>query len=73
MFAMPRPDASAAVLIPDREVLTAWGSREKQMYGKTVQIRPPFVVDEDGKIVVTQYNVAGRLGHVAKLRRDLSV
>lgn len=60
---------------PDREVLTAWGAYgEKQMYGKTVQgvIRSTFVVDEDGKIVVAQYNVKAT-GHVAKLRRDLSV
>ncbi len=44
------------------------------MYGKTVQgvIRSTFVVDEDGKIVVAQYNVKAT-GHVAKLRRDLSV
>jgi peroxiredoxin Q/BCP len=60
---------------PDRKVLTAWGAYgEKQMYGKTVQgvIRSTFVVDEDGKIAVAQYNVKAT-GHVAKLRRDLSV
>ena len=60
---------------PDREVLTAWGAfGEKTMYGKTVQgvIRPTFVVDEKGKIAVAQYNIKAT-GHVAKLRRDLSV
>ncbi len=31
-----------------------------------------FVVDEDGKTVVAQYNVKAT-GHVAKLRRDPSV
>jgi thioredoxin-dependent peroxiredoxin len=60
---------------PDRSVLTAWGAYgEKQMYGKTVQgvIRSTFVVDENGKIAVAQYNVKAT-GHVAKLRRDLSL
>lgn len=60
---------------PDREVLTAWGAfGEKKMYGKTVQgvIRSTFVVDEDGKIALAQYNVRAT-GHVAKLRRDLAV
>ncbi|MDV3127757.1 thioredoxin-dependent thiol peroxidase [Mycobacterium sp. 21AC1] len=60
---------------PDRAVLTAWGAfGEKSMYGKTVQgvIRSTFVVDEKGKIAVAQYNVRAT-GHVAKLRRDLSV
>jgi len=60
---------------PDREVLSAYGAfGEKKMYGKTVQgvIRSTFVVDEDGKIAVAQRNVKAT-GHVAKLRRDLSV
>jgi peroxiredoxin Q/BCP len=60
---------------PDREVLTAWGAfGEKTMYGKTVQgvIRSTFVVDEKGAIEVAQYNVKAT-GHVAKLRRDISV
>ncbi|MDY6869480.1 MAG: thioredoxin-dependent thiol peroxidase [Actinomycetota bacterium] len=60
---------------PDKEVLTAWGAfGEKTMYGKTVQgvIRSTFLVDEDGKIAAAQYNVRAT-GHVAKLRRDLSV
>jgi peroxiredoxin Q/BCP len=60
---------------PDRAVLAAWGAYgEKKMYGKTVQgvIRSTFVVDEQGKIAEAQYNVRAT-GHVAKLRRDLSV
>ncbi|MCQ4118689.1 thioredoxin-dependent thiol peroxidase [Rhodococcus tibetensis] len=60
---------------PDKSTLEAWGAfGEKKMYGKTVQgvIRSTFVVDEEGKIAVAQYNVRAT-GHVAKLRRDLSV
>jgi len=60
---------------PDREVLKAWGAYgEKTMYGKVVQgvIRSTFVVDESGKIALAQYNIRAT-GHVAKLRRDLSV
>ena len=60
---------------PDREVLTAWGAfGEKTMYGKTVQgvIRSTFVVDETGRIDLAQYNIRAT-GHVAKLRRDLSI
>ncbi|MGW0174647.1 thioredoxin-dependent thiol peroxidase [Rhodococcus sp. NPDC003322] len=60
---------------PDRSTLTAWGAfGEKTMYGKKVQgvIRSTFLVDENGKIEVAQYNVRAT-GHVAKLRRDLSV
>jgi peroxiredoxin Q/BCP len=60
---------------PDKKVLSAWGAfGEKKLYGKTVQgvIRSTFVVDEKGDIEVAQYNVKAT-GHVAKLRRDLSV
>ncbi|CAM3012237.1 peroxiredoxin Q/BCP [Williamsia muralis] len=60
---------------PDKAVLTAWGAfGEKMMYGKTVTgvIRSTFLVDAEGKIAVAQYNVRAT-GHVAKLRRDLSV
>ena len=56
-------------------MLNAWGAfGEKQMYGKTVTgvIRSTFVVDAKGKIEVAQYNVRAT-GHVAKLRKDLSV
>ncbi|MBF6171970.1 thioredoxin-dependent thiol peroxidase [Nocardia blacklockiae] len=59
----------------DREVLSAWGAYgEKTMYGKKITgvIRSTFLVDEDGKIALAQYNVRAT-GHVAKLRRDLSV
>lgn len=44
------------------------------MYGKTVTgvIRSTFLIDGEGKIEVAQYNVRAT-GHVAKLRRDLSV
>ena len=60
---------------PDREVLEAYGAYgEKKMYGKTVQgvIRSTFVVDEDGRIELAQYNVKAT-GHVAKLRKDLGL
>jgi peroxiredoxin Q/BCP len=60
---------------PDKKVLSAWGAfGEKKLYGKTVVgvIRSTFVVDEKGNIEVAQYNVKAT-GHVAKLRRDLSV
>ncbi|MGW4123837.1 thioredoxin-dependent thiol peroxidase [Nocardia sp. NPDC004711] len=60
---------------PDKEVLSAYGAfGEKMMYGKKVTgvIRSTFLVDENGKIEVAQYNVKAT-GHVAKLRRDLSV
>ena len=60
---------------PDRKVLEAWGAYgEKTMYGKTVKgvIRSTFVVDEKGRIELAQYNIRAT-GHVAKLRRDLSV
>ncbi|WP_395310765.1 thioredoxin-dependent thiol peroxidase [Mycobacterium sp. AMU20-3851] len=60
---------------PEKKVLTAWGAfGEKTMYGKTVQgvIRSTFLIDEKGNVEVAQYNVKAT-GHVAKLRRDLSV
>ncbi|MDI9900197.1 thioredoxin-dependent thiol peroxidase [Rhodococcus sp. IEGM 1409] len=60
---------------PEKTTLEAWGAfGEKKMYGKTVQgvIRSTFLVDAEGKIEVAQYNVRAT-GHVAKLRRDLSV
>ena len=59
----------------DRSVMTAYGAYgEKKLYGKTVEgvIRSTFVVDEDGKIELAQYNVKAT-GHVAKLRRDLGL
>ena len=59
----------------DKDVLTAWGAfGEKKLYGKVVEgvIRSTFVVDEDGKIELAQYNVKAT-GHVAKLRKDLGL
>jgi len=59
----------------DKDVLNTWGAfGEKRMYGKTVTgvIRSTFVIDPEGKIEVAQYNVRAT-GHVAKLRKDLSV
>jgi thioredoxin-dependent peroxiredoxin len=58
-----------------RETLQAYGAfGEKTMYGKTVTgvIRSTFVIDEQGKIELAQYNVKAT-GHVAKLRRDLGL
>jgi thioredoxin-dependent peroxiredoxin len=60
---------------PDRQALNAYGAfGEKKLYGKTVQgvIRSTFVVDEEGRIDLAQYNVRAS-GHVAKLRRDLGL
>jgi len=59
----------------DRTVMTAYEAYgEKKMYGKTVQgvIRSTFVVDEEGRVQLAQYNVKAT-GHVAKLRRDLGL
>ena len=56
-------------------MLREWGAfGEKKMYGKTVEgvIRSTFVVGEDGKVEVAQYNVKAT-GHVAKLKRDLGL
>ena len=60
---------------PDKAALDAYGAfGEKQLYGKTVQgvLRSTFVVDEEGRIELAQYNVKAT-GHVAKLRRDLGL
>jgi peroxiredoxin Q/BCP len=60
---------------PDKTVMQTYGAfGEKKLYGKVVEgvIRSTFVVDEDGKIEVAQYNVKAT-GHVAKLRRDLGL
>ncbi len=59
----------------DKSVMTQWAAfGEKKMYGKVVQgvIRSTFVVDEDGKVALAQYNVKAT-GHVAKLRKDLGL
>ena len=42
--------------------------------GKVVQgvIRSTFVIDEEGRVELAQYNVKAT-GHVAKLRKDLAL
>ncbi|MEX3609649.1 thioredoxin-dependent thiol peroxidase [Rothia sp. LK2588] len=60
---------------PDHAVAEAYGAwGEKKNYGKTYEglIRSTFVIDEEGRIEVAQYNVRAK-GHVAKLRRDLGI
>lgn len=60
---------------PDHTVHEAYGAwGEKQNYGKTVTgvLRSTFVVDEEGHIVVAQYNVKAT-GHVARLRKALGL
>src|SRR3954447_6146723 len=57
----------------DRSVMKSYGAfGEKKLYGKTVEgvLRSTFVVDEEGRLALAQYNVKAT-GHVAKLRRDL--
>jgi len=59
----------------DKSVMTAYAAfGEKKLYGKLVEgvIRSTFVLDEDGKVILAQYNVKAT-GHVAKLRRDLGL
>ena len=60
---------------PDKAAMKAYGAfGEKKLYGKVVEgvIRSTFVLDEDGRIELAQYNVKAT-GHVAKLRRDLKL
>ena len=60
---------------PDKTVLSAYGAfGEKKNYGRVVRgvIRSTFVIDEQGRIELAQYNVRAT-GHVAKLRRDLGL
>ena len=59
----------------DKAVMTSYAAfGEKKLYGKVVQgvIRSTFVIDEEGKVEVAQYNVKAT-GHVAKLRKDLGL
>ncbi|HMU35538.1 MAG TPA: thioredoxin-dependent thiol peroxidase [Marmoricola sp.] len=59
----------------DRSVMKQYAAfGEKKLYGKVVEgvIRSTFVIDEDGKIELAQYNVKAT-GHVAKLKRDLDL
>ncbi len=60
---------------PDKSVMNAYGAfGEKKLYGKVVQgvIRSTFVIDEEGRVEVAQYNVKAT-GHVAKLKKDLAL
>jgi thioredoxin-dependent peroxiredoxin len=60
---------------PDRTVMKEYGAFGlKKLYGKEVEgvIRSTFVVDEEGKVELAQYNVKAT-GHVAKLRKDLGL
>jgi thioredoxin-dependent peroxiredoxin len=59
----------------DKSVMKQWGAYGlKKLYGKEVEgvIRSTFVLDEDGKVELAQYNVKAT-GHVAKLRKDLGL
>ena len=59
----------------DKSVMKAYGAYGlKKLYGKEVEgvIRSTFVVDEDGKVELAQYNVKAA-GHVAKLRKELGL
>jgi peroxiredoxin Q/BCP len=59
----------------DKSVMKSYGAFGlKKLYGKGVEgvIRSTFVVDEDGKVELAQYNVKAT-GHVAKLRKDLGL
>jgi peroxiredoxin Q/BCP len=70
-------DGLTITLLSDEDLAVhkAYGAHgEKKLYGKVVEgvIRSTFVIDEDGKVEVAQYNVKAT-GHVAKLRRDLGL
>jgi thioredoxin-dependent peroxiredoxin len=60
---------------PDRavhEAYAVWG--EKTLYGKKITgvLRSTFVIDEEGRIQLAQYNVKAT-GHVAALRKKLGL
>lgn len=60
---------------PDHAVMEAWGAwGEKNQYGKitTGVIRSTVVVDPEGIVELTRYNVQAT-GHVAALRKALGV
>lgn len=70
-------DALTLTLLSDEDLAVhrAYGAYgTKKLYGKEVEgvIRSTFVVDEDGRVELAQYNVKAT-GHVAKLRRDLGL
>ena len=59
---------------PDKSVMAAYGAfGEKKNYGKVVQgvIRSTFLVEPDGTIGQTHYNVKAT-GHVARVMKGLS-
>lgn len=59
---------------PDKSVMTAYGAfGEKKNYGKVVQgvIRSTFLVEPDGTIGQTHYNVKAT-GHVARVMKGLN-
>lgn len=59
---------------PDKSVMTSYGAfGEKKNYGKIVQgvIRSTFLVEPDGTIGQTHYNVKAT-GHVARVMKGLS-
>ena len=60
---------------PDKEVMTAYGAcGETKNVGKVTQgvIRSTFLVEPDGTIGLTKYNVKAT-GHVARILRDMGV
>ena len=70
-------DALTLTLLSDEDLAVhrAYGAYgTKKLYGKEVEgvIRSTFVIDEEGKVELAQYNVKAT-GHVAKLRRDLDI
>ena len=70
-------DTLSITLLSDTDLDThrAYGAYgEKKLYGKVVEgtLRSTFVVDEEGRVELAQYNVKAT-GHVAKLRRDLGL
>ena len=70
-------DSLTLTLLSDEDLAVhqAYGAfGTKMLYGKEVEgvIRSTFVVDEEGRVEVAQYNVKAT-GHVAKLRKDLGL
>lgn len=60
---------------PDTKVLQAYGAYgEKKLYGKTIVgvIRSTFIVDADGKVEKSFYNVKAT-GHVERILRELGI
>lgn len=60
---------------PSKDTLRAWGAYgEKKNYGKVVEgvIRSTVVVDEDGTVLLAQYNVKAT-GHVARILKELKL